>query len=83
MRKSMIVLLSAGIMGTIIGTYTAYLMETNMSLMTEMPIVFTIPIDTLLRVFILSIAFAFLGTYVILVKFFYKKTIMDIFRQTF
>ncbi len=81
--ESMIVLLSAGIMGTIIGTYTAYLMETNMSLMTEMPVVFTIPIDTLLRVFILSIAFAFLGTYVILVKFFYKKTIMDIFRQTF
>ena len=81
--ESMIVLLSAGIMGTIIGTYTAYLMETNMSLMTEMPVVFTIPIDTLLRVFILSIAFAFLGTYIILVKFFYKKTIMDIFRQTF
>ncbi|MFW9826103.1 MAG: ABC transporter permease [Candidatus Thorarchaeota archaeon] len=81
--ESMIILLSAGVMGTIIGTFTAYLLETNMSLMTEMPIIFTIPYDTLARVFILSISFAFLGTYVILIKYFYKKSIMDIFRQTF
>ncbi|MFW9969506.1 MAG: ABC transporter permease [Candidatus Odinarchaeota archaeon] len=81
--ESMITLLSAGVMGTIIGTYTGYLLETNMSLMSEMPIIFSIPMDTLLRVFILSISFAFLGTYIILVKFFYKKSIMDIFRQTF
>ncbi|MEE9379112.1 MAG: FtsX-like permease family protein [Candidatus Lokiarchaeia archaeon] len=81
--ESMIILLSAGIMGTIIGTYTGYLLQTNMGLMTEMPTIFTLPIDTLLRVFILSISFAFIGTYVILVKFFYKKSIMDIFRQTF
>ena len=81
--ESMITLLSAGVMGTIIGTYTGYLLQSNMSLMTEMPIVFSIPMDTLLRVFILSISFAFLGTYIILVKYFYKKSIMDIFRQTF
>ncbi|MFX0006047.1 MAG: ABC transporter permease [Promethearchaeota archaeon] len=81
--ESMIILLSAGVMGTIIGTYTGYLLQSNMSLMTEMPIVFSIPMDTLFRVFILSISFAFLGTYIILVKYFYKKSIMDIFRQTF
>ena len=81
--ESMIILLAAGIMGTIIGTFTAYLLQTNLALMTEMPVVFKIPVDVLLRVFILSISFAFLGTYVILVKFFYKKSIMDIFRQTF
>ena len=81
--ESMIILLASGIMGTIIGTYTGYLLQTTMGLMTEMPTIFTLPIDTLLRVFILSISFAFLGTYVILVKFFYKKSIMDIFRQTF
>jgi ABC-type antimicrobial peptide transport system permease subunit len=81
--ESMITLLSAGVMGTIIGTYTGYLLQSNMGLMTEMPIVFSIPMDTLLRVFILSISFAFLGTYIILVKYFYKKSIMDIFRQTF
>jgi len=81
--ESMIILLASGIMGTIIGTFTGYLLQTTMGLMTEMPTIFTLPIDTLLRVFILSISFAFLGTYVILVKFFYKKSIMDIFRQTF
>ena len=81
--ESMITLLSAGVMGTIIGTFTGYLLQSNMSLMTEMPIVFSIPMDTLLRVFILAISFAFLGTYIILVKYFYKKSIMDIFRQTF
>ncbi|NVM34094.1 MAG: FtsX-like permease family protein [Candidatus Lokiarchaeota archaeon] len=81
--ESMIILLAAGIMGTIIGTFTAYLLETTMGLMTEMPVVFTIPTDVLLRVFIISISFAFLGTYVILIKYFYKKSIMDIFRQTF
>lgn len=81
--ESMIILLAAGIMGTIIGTFTAYLLQTNLSLMTEMPVIFAVPIDILLRVFILSITFAFLGTYVILAKFFHKKSIMDIFRQTF
>jgi ABC-type antimicrobial peptide transport system permease subunit len=81
--ESMITLLSAGIMGTIIGTFTGYLLETTMGLMSEMPIIFSIPMDTLLRVFIFSISFAFLGTYVILIKYFYKKSIMDIFRQTF
>ncbi|MFX1365278.1 MAG: ABC transporter permease [Promethearchaeota archaeon] len=81
--ESMIILLAAGIMGTIIGTFTAYLLQTNLSLMTEMPVIFAVPMDILFRVFILSITFAFFGTYVILAKFFHKKSIMDIFRQTF
>jgi ABC-type antimicrobial peptide transport system permease subunit len=81
--ESLTILLAAGIMGTIIGTFTAYLLESTMALMTEMPVIFTLPWDTLLRVFILSISIATLGTYIILIKYFYKKSIMDIFRQTF
>ncbi|MFX1323975.1 MAG: ABC transporter permease, partial [Promethearchaeota archaeon] len=81
--ESMILLLGSGIMGVIIGTYTAFLLETNMSIMTEMPAIFTLPYDTLFRVFLLSISIAFLGTYIILTRYLYKKTIMDIFRQTF
>ncbi|MFX1500056.1 MAG: ABC transporter permease [Promethearchaeota archaeon] len=81
--ESMIILIAAGIMGTIIGTFTAYLLQTNLSLMTEMPVIFAVPMDILVSVFILSITFAFLGTYAILAKFFHKKSIMDIFRQTF
>jgi ABC-type antimicrobial peptide transport system permease subunit len=80
--ESILILLSAGSMGTIIGTYSAYLMETNIGLFTELPIVFSIPIDALLRVFIISIAIGFIGMYLILIKL-SKQTIMDIFRQTF
>lgn len=80
--ESLIVLLSAGILGTIIGTYTAYLMETNFALMTEMPVIFALPMDTLLRVFIISISVGILGTYIILIKL-SRQTIMDVFRETF
>ncbi|NHJ22398.1 MAG: ABC transporter permease [Candidatus Lokiarchaeota archaeon] len=80
--ESMIIMLSSGTMGTIIGTYCAYLMETNLGLITEMPIVFSIPIDVLFRVFSLSIFFGILGIYVILIKL-SRQSVMDIFRQTF
>jgi len=80
--ESILLLLSSGTAGTIIGTYSAYLMETNIGLFTELPIVFSIPVDALLRVFIISIAIGFIGMYLILIKL-SKQTIMDIFRQTF
>ncbi|TXT58068.1 MAG: conserved membrane protein of unknown function [Promethearchaeota archaeon] len=80
--ESMIVMLSAGILGTIIGTYSAYLLQTNMSLMTELPVVFSIPMDTLLRVFIISVAVGIVGMYIILIRL-SRQSIMDIFRQTF
>ena len=80
--ESLIILLGSGILGTVIGTYVGYLLETNMALMTEMPVIFKIPIDTLLRVFIISISVGFLGIYLILIKL-SRQSIMDIFRQTF
>jgi len=80
--ESLVLLLSAGIMGTIIGSYTAYLMQTNLGLITEMPVIFAVPIDTLLRTFIISISVGILGTYLILMKL-SRQSIMDIFRSTF
>ncbi|MHA1146742.1 MAG: ABC transporter permease [Promethearchaeota archaeon] len=80
--ESMIVMLSAGIMGTLIGSYCAYLMETNLGLITELPVIFSIPIDTLLRVFIISISVGFIGMLIILYRF-ARLRIMDIFRQAF
>ncbi len=80
--ESMIVMLSAGIMGTIIGSYCAYLMETNLGLLTEMPVIFAIPIDTLLRTFIISISVGVVGMYLVLIKI-SRQSIMDIFRRTF
>lgn len=80
--ESMILMLSSGTMGTIIGTYCAYLLETNLGLMTEMPIVFEVPVDVLLRVYFISILVGFIGMYIILIRL-SRQTIMDIFRQTF
>jgi len=80
--ESMVILLSAGIMGTVIGSYTAYLLQTNLGLLTEMPVIFAIPIDTLLRVFIISVSVGILGMYLILMKL-SRQTIMEVFRQTF
>jgi ABC-type antimicrobial peptide transport system permease subunit len=80
--ESMILMLSAGIMGTILGSFSAYLLETNMALLTEMPVVFTIPFDTLLRVFLLSVGVGIVGMYIVLLRL-SRQSIMDIFRQTF
>jgi len=80
--ESMVIMISAGIMGTVIGTFTAWLLQTNMSLLTEMPTIFSIPYLTLFRVFTISIAVGFIGIYIILWKL-SRQTIMDIFRQTF
>ncbi|MFX0139056.1 MAG: ABC transporter permease [Candidatus Hodarchaeota archaeon] len=80
--ESMILMLSSGTMGTIIGTYCAYLLETNLGLMTEMPIVFKVPFDALLRVYFISVLVGFVGMYIILIRL-SRQTIMDIFRQSF
>jgi ABC-type antimicrobial peptide transport system permease subunit len=80
--ESLVLMLSAGTMGTIIGTYCAYLLETNMALMTEMPATFSIPYATLFRVFGLAILVGFIGMYFVLLRL-NRQTIMDIFRQTF
>ena len=80
--ESLIIMLSAGIMGMAIGTYTAYLLQSNSALFSEMPLVFVFPLDTLLRVFITSIAVSIIGMYIILLKL-SKQSVMDVFRQSF
>lgn len=80
--ESIILMLSAGIMGMFIGSFTAYLMESNMSLLTELPTIFVLPRDTIIRVFGISIAVGVLGTFLILLRL-NRQSVMDIFRQTF
>ncbi|MFX0043402.1 MAG: ABC transporter permease, partial [Candidatus Hodarchaeota archaeon] len=80
--ESMVIMLSSGILGTILGTFTAYLLQTNMALFTEMPVIFKVPVDVLITVFMISISFGFLFMFIILMKL-SRQTIMDIFRQTF
>jgi ABC-type antimicrobial peptide transport system permease subunit len=80
--ESLVILLSSGTMGTFIGTYSAYLLETNLGFITEMPIVFSVPFEVLARVFIISIVIGIIGMFIILRKL-SKQTIMDTFRETF
>ncbi len=80
--ESMILMISAGFMGVLIGSYSAYLMESNLSLLTELPTIFSIPIDTIIRVFGISIIIGIIGMYLILLRL-SRQTLMDIFRQTF
>ncbi|MHA1282200.1 MAG: ABC transporter permease [Promethearchaeota archaeon] len=82
LTESLIIMLSAGIMGTIIGSFCAYLMQTNLGLITEMPVIFDIPMDTLIRVFVISVSVGVIGMYVILWRF-SRLNIMEIFRQSF
>ncbi|MFW9950556.1 MAG: ABC transporter permease, partial [Candidatus Thorarchaeota archaeon] len=74
--ESLIILLSSGTMGTFIGTLSAYLLETNLGFITEMPIVFSVPFEVLARVFIISIVVGIIGMFLILRKL-SKQTIMD------
>ena len=80
--ESLLIMLSAGLMGMAIGTYTAYLLQSNTALFSEMPLVFVFPLETFLRVFIISITVSIVGTYLILLKL-SKQTVMDVFRQSF
>lgn len=80
--ESMCTLLAAGIMGMLIGSVTAYLLASQTALLTEVPVLFTPPWGTILRVFGVSIALGIGGMYGIL-RGLSRMTIMDIFRQTF
>lgn len=80
--ESIIIMLSAALMGMGIGIFSAYLLETTMGLMTEMPVLFSMPWDTLIRVFSISVIAGIIGMYIIVWKV-SKQDIVEIFRQTF
>ena len=80
--ESMIVLFSAGITGTIIGTWCAYLLISNIAMLLEIPIVYTIPRETFVRIYFLSVMVATIGMRLITKKV-SRQFIMDIFREAF
>ncbi|TXT67169.1 MAG: conserved membrane protein of unknown function [Promethearchaeota archaeon] len=82
LTESIIVMISSALMGFLIGLLSAYLLETTMALITEMPTVFSIPWDTVLRVFSITIIVGIIGMYIILWNT-SKKSVVEIFRQTF
>jgi len=82
LSEGMIILLSSSFLGTIIGTYCAYLLLSNIAVLLEIPLLIEIPRATFVRVYGLSIIVGVLGIMIILRKLL-KQSIMDIFREVF
>jgi ABC-type antimicrobial peptide transport system permease subunit len=82
LAESMITMLSAGLMGTIIGSTVAYLLDAQTAILTEVPQIFVPPWNTIFIVFFASVGLGTLGMYGVL-RGIMKQSIMDIFRKTF
>jgi ABC-type antimicrobial peptide transport system permease subunit len=82
LAESMVTMLSAGLMGTVIGSVIAFLLSSQSAMLTEMPVVFVPPWETMFSVFFLAVGLGTLGMYAILRQT-TKMKIMDIFRRTF
>ncbi|MGV9197891.1 MAG: ABC transporter permease, partial [Promethearchaeia archaeon] len=78
--ENLIVLLSAGIVGVLIGTLCAYLLLSNIAALIEVPLQFIVPATTFNRVFFFSVITAIMGMLLILRKLL-NKPIIDIFRK--
>ncbi len=82
MAEAVTVMISSGSLGAIIGWFIAYLLQTNVALLTELPVVTTINIGTLISTFAVSIGISIIGMYFITRKV-HKMKIMEVLRQTF
>lgn len=82
MAEAITVMVSSGSLGAIIGWFIAYLLQTNVALLTELPVITTINLGTLLSTFAVSIGISIIGMYFITRKV-HKMKIMEVLRQTF
>ena len=80
--EAVTIMISSGSLGAIIGWFIAYLMNTVVSIITEMPASLAVSISTLLSTFLVSIAISVVGMYIITAKV-KKWSIIDILRSTF
>ncbi|MHA1339835.1 MAG: ABC transporter permease [Promethearchaeota archaeon] len=80
--ESLILMFASGILGMFVGSFIAYEMISNAAIMMEMPLSFTLDVETLFRTFSLSITVCIVGVILITRKI-KQWSIMDIFRQTF
>jgi putative ABC transport system permease protein len=79
--EALIIMISSGIIGTIVGWLTAWLVTSNLTLLTEMPEVLTFPWFNIVVIFSLSLILILVGMVVLLRKA-RKKKIVDIYRET-
>jgi len=79
--ESLIIMLSSGTVGVIVGWTTGLLLTTSMNLMSDLPNIPTFPLSDMIAIFTVSIIFILIGLKVLLRKS-RKKKIIDIYRET-
>ena len=79
--ESLIIMISSGTIGILVGWLSAWLVTSNLNVLTESPDVLYIPWFNIAFIYILSIIFIFLGMKLLLRKV-RKKKIVEIYRET-
>ncbi len=79
--ESLIIMLSSGIIGVIVGWSTGWLLSSTMQIFNKTPYVPEFPFATVFGIFLLSILFI-VGGMKIMLRRFKKKKITDIYRET-
>ena len=79
--ESLIIMLSSGTVGVIVGWTTGLLLTTSMNLMSDLPNIPTFPLSDMVSIFTISIIFTLIGLKILLRKS-RKKKIIDIYRET-
>ena len=79
--EALIIMLSSGTVGVLVGWATGYLLSSNLNLFTDMPAVAVLPVINLLVLYSVSIVFVLIGMRMLLRKI-RKKKITEIYRET-
>jgi len=80
--ESLTIMLSAGSCGMGIGVFVAYLLQSNVAVITEMPVIVSINVGTLVSTFLVSIAISVFGMILITRKV-RKWKVVEILRASF
>ncbi|MFW9937739.1 MAG: FtsX-like permease family protein [Candidatus Thorarchaeota archaeon] len=79
--ESLIIMLSSGTVGVIVGWLTGLLLSTSINLLSDLPNIPTFPLTNMLSVYIISIIFVLIGMKLLL-RNIRKKKIVEIYRET-
>lgn len=80
--ESLIMMLAAGTIGMFIGSFIAYIMVSNVAILSQMPTPYVLDIGTLLRTYAIAIS-ACVGGIIIMTRKIYKWSVIEIFRSSF
>jgi len=79
--ESLIIMLSSGTVGVLVGWFTSLLLSVSMNLTSDLPNIPVFPLTDMIVIFTISIIFTLIGMKVLLNKT-RKKKIVDIYRET-